>query len=111
MKKIIFAMGIATFLFSCGDKAAGKGPDIEKGSALITKSDCLTCHKVNEVLIGPSYSAVAYKYKGLSDTIVSHLASKIVAGGNGAWGQIPMAAHPGISKEDAELMVHYILAQ
>jgi cytochrome c len=111
MKKIICAIATVSILFSCGDKAAKPGPEAEKGFALISKSDCLTCHKIDEALIGPSYSSVANKYAGYSDTIVTHLANKIVSGGSGVWGPVPMAQHAGISMEDARLMVHYILSQ
>ena len=37
------------------------------------------------------------------------LATKVIAGGQGVWGQIPMIPHPKLSKEDAIAMVKYIL--
>ena len=43
------------------------------------------------------------------DTIVSHLAGKIITGGSGVWGPALMTPHPTVSKEDAEAMVRYIL--
>jgi len=76
---------------------------------LIGKSDCLTCHKVDDILIGPPYRKVAEKYAGMPDTIISHLASKIISGGKGVWGEVPMTPHPAISKSDAEAMVKYVL--
>lgn len=86
-------------------------PDIQKGEALIAKNDCLTCHKIDEKLIGPTYREVAQKYAGLPDTIVPYLAHKVMKGGTGAWGQIPMAAHPALSEADATALVKYVLAQ
>ena len=83
-------------------------PDYKAGLALIGKSNCLTCHKVTEKLIGPAYKDVAVKYAG-SDTAVAYLAKKIVAGGSGVWGTVPMTPHPEISQADAEQMVKYIL--
>ncbi|HPG12254.1 MAG TPA: cytochrome c class I, partial [Chitinophagaceae bacterium] len=58
---------------------------------------------------GPSYRDIANKYGSMSDTIISHLAGKIIAGGNGVWGDVFMTPHAGLSKEDAEAMVEYIL--
>jgi cytochrome c len=86
--------------------AAAAGPD---GKALIAKSDCLTCHKEDAKVIGPSYKEVAKKYEN-TDANVKKLAGKIIAGGSGVWGQIPMTAHPQVSQGDAEAMVKYILS-
>jgi cytochrome c len=83
--------------------AAGKD-----GKALIEGSDCRTCHKDDAKLIGPAYKEVAAKYES-NDKNVKMLAEKIVKGGQGVWGEIPMAGHPNVSQEDAEAMVKYIL--
>ena len=84
--------------------AAGKD-----GKALIAGSDCLTCHKEDAKLIGPAYKDVAKKYEN-NDKNVKMLAEKILKGGQGVWGEIPMAGHPNLSPEDAEAMVKYILS-
>lgn len=86
-----------------------QNPDYKKGLSLIAKSDCPTCHKVDEPLTGPTYRDVANKYANMPDTIVSHLAGKIITGGKGVWGEISMTPHPALPKEDAEAMVRYIL--
>lgn len=83
-------------------------PDYQKGLALVAKSNCLTCHKISEKLIGPAYTDVANKYAG-NDTAVNYLAHKVLAGGSGVWGTTPMTAHPDLSEADAEAMVKYIL--
>lgn len=83
-------------------------PDYVKGLELIGKSDCLTCHKVGEKLIGPSYKDVAEKYEN-TDENIAMLAGKIIKGGQGVWGQIPMTAHPAVTEDDAKAMVKYIL--
>ena len=88
--------------------ATATDPEVKKGLDLIAKSDCLTCHKLNEKVTGPAYADVAEKYKnvpGAADT----LANKIINGGSGNWGSIPMTAHATLSKEDALTMVHYIM--
>ena len=82
--------------------AAGK----HEGLALIEGADCLTCHKVDSKLVGPSYQEVADKYTAAD---VDKLAQKIIDGGVGNWGQIPMTPHAGMSKDNAKKMVEYIL--
>ncbi len=83
--------------------------DIKRGEVLISKSDCLACHKVDTKLLGPSYKDVAAKYPNNAATI-SQLANKIKNGGSGVWGAIPMSPHPGLSDDDAKAMVRYILS-
>lgn len=83
-------------------------PVYQKGLELVAKSDCFTCHKIDEQHTGPSYRSVADKYAGMPDTMVAHLAGKIIKGGAGVWGDVFMTPHP-IPQEDAEAMVRYIL--
>jgi cytochrome c len=90
-------------------KPAEAAPAAGNGKELIAKSDCLTCHKEDAKVIGPSYKEVAKKYEA-SDANVKLLAGKIIAGGQGVWGEIPMSAHPQVSQADAESMVRYILS-
>jgi len=82
--------------------------EIEDGKALIAKSDCLACHKVDEKLVGPPYIAVAEKYPQNQNS-VNDLSKKIVSGGSGVWGTVPMAPHPAIAPADADKMIKYIL--
>lgn len=77
------------------------------GKALIEASDCRTCHQDNAKVIGPSYADVAKKY---SESDVKMLAEKVIKGGKGNWGEIPMTPHPNVSQSDAEEMVKYILS-
>lgn len=83
--------------------------DIETGKALIQKSDCMTCHKLDVKLIGPAFKQVAAKYPATESTYAS-LAARIIAGGSGVWGQIPMASHSSLSPADAKKMTRYILS-
>jgi len=83
-------------------------PDYQKGLALVAKSNCLTCHKIEEKLIGPAYKDVANKYAG-NDTALTYLAHKVISGGKGVWGDVMMTPHPELSEADAEQMVKYVL--
>jgi cytochrome c len=86
-----------------------KDPDYQKGLQLEVANDCKTCHMVETRITGPSFREIADKYAGYPDTIVSHLADKVIKGGTGVWGQALMLPHTALSKEDAEAMVKYIL--
>jgi cytochrome c len=83
-------------------------PDFVNGLALVKQSDCPSCHMVDRKIVGPSYGDVSEKYE-LTDENVERLASHVINGNVGVWGEIPMPAHPALSKEDAELMVKYVL--
>jgi len=93
------------------NRSAGAPPagSFEKGAQLISSSDCLSCHKEKIKIIGPAYEDVAKKYEA-TDENVEMLAGKIIDGGSGVWGDIPMTPHPEISKTDAKEMVRYILS-
>jgi cytochrome c len=125
IKKVFACVALTVALASCGGDSTPKkeeapkeeakkedpssNPDYQKGLALIGQSDCLTCHKVSEASTGPAYSLVANKYAGAADTTITRLARKIIDGGAGAWGAVPMTPHPSVSEEDAVAMVKYVL--
>lgn len=124
VKKICIALSACALFIACGSQgekkentAAGNtttasnnssNPDYQKGLELVAKSDCLTCHKVADKLIGPAYQDIAAKYEA-TDENIEMLAGKIIKGGQGVWGQIPMTAHPQLSEQDAQQMVKYIM--
>src|SRR5688572_28287594 len=107
MKNILALAFILLFFISCGgddskktekDTTANeaaeaditKHPDYQKGLELASKSDCFTCHAIEDKLTGPSYREIANKYASMPDTIISHLAGKVITGGAGVWGEIIM---------------------
>lgn len=79
------------------------------GAKLLAANDCLTCHKVDVKVIGPAYQDVAAKYPA-TEANIDTLANKVIRGGKGNWGDVPMTAHPTISQSDAKDMVKYILS-
>lgn len=121
MRQSLFIIFAVLVFVSCGGNSSKEkksenkteditqNPDYQAGLSLVAKSNCLTCHKIDEVVTGPPYREIANKYAGLPDTIITHLAKKIISGGNGVWGQIFMTPHPDLSQADAEAMVKYIL--
>lgn len=95
-----------------GDAASSSSDSqdlISQGQALVDGSDCKTCHHATNKLIGPAHTAVAEKYE-FTKANVSLLAGKIINGGSGNWGEIPMSPHPDINKSDAEKMAMYVLS-
>ncbi|SHM59109.1 cytochrome c [Chryseobacterium carnipullorum] len=122
MKKLLLAGAVGLLILSCSKKENTEAQDVPSetsavsepvktnlsGDQIIETLDCSGCHAVNERMIGPSYKEIAEKY---SDKDIEMLASKIIEGGSGVWGGVPMAPHPQVSKEDAKKMVEYILSQ
>lgn len=108
----------SVLLISCGGTSESpaqataditQDPAYKKGFALVKASDCLTCHQVDAKGIGPSYREIAQKYEGIGNDQISSVAQKIISGGSGVWGQVPMTPHPDLSQEDATAMLQYIL--
>lgn len=122
-KTLLFLSAITLFLAACGGSsteqtssssstastpAEAKAP-MEPGELLIVKSDCVGCHHTENKLIGPSYKDIAAKYPATKENI-SLLAGKIIKGGKGVWGPVPMTPHSKITEDDAKLMTKYILS-
>jgi cytochrome c len=77
--------------------------------AIMAKSDCNTCHNKDVKTVGPAYIDIAKRYPN-DKQVTEQLVNKVITGGAGNWGEIPMTAHPNLAKEDAQTMVSYILA-
>ena len=76
---------------------------------LMSKSDCYSCHTNDTKLVGPSFKDIARKYSTAPDDI-NLLVDKIINGGSGVWGQVPMQSHSQLSEVEAKEMVNFILA-
>jgi cytochrome c len=75
---------------------------------LAQKKNCMACHAIDKKLVGPSYKDVAAKYAGQKDA-VDKLAQKVVKGGSGAWGAVPMPANPQVTDAEAKQLVGWIM--
>ena len=78
--------------------------------ALATSKNCMACHAVDKKLVGPAFKDVAAKYKN-DKTAVDKLAAKVMAGGGGVWGVVPMPANPQVNEADAKKLVAWVLSQ
>jgi cytochrome c len=76
---------------------------------LIRSSDCKSCHAMDAKSVGPSYMSIANRYKKDSSTI-KNLATKIISGGGGVWGEHSMSAHPQLSQQHAMEIASFILS-
>ena len=77
--------------------------------ALAKSKQCVACHAVDKKLVGPAYRDVAKKYAGQSDA-AAKLAAKIVAGGAGTWGAVPMPANTQVSQAEALQLANWVLS-
>ena len=90
-------------------KQVATAQEIQEGKALISKSDCMACHTLDKKVVGPSYLEVAKKYP-MTEANVNLLATKVIKGGSGVWGQIPMSPHATLSSADSKKMIKYVLS-
>ena len=77
--------------------------------ALAKSKNCMACHAVDKKLVGPSYKEVAAKYAGQKDA-VNKLATKIIKGGSGVWGPVPMPANAQVNEAEANKLAAWVLA-
>ena len=77
--------------------------------ALAKSKNCMACHAVDKKLVGPSYKDVAAKYAGNAKA-VDMLAAKIIKGGSGVWGAIPMPANTQVNEADAKKLAAWVLS-
>ena len=76
--------------------------------ALAKSKGCLGCHAVDKKILGPSYKDVAAKYAG--QDVVDQLAQKVIKGGGGVWGQMPMPPN-SVTLEEAKILVQWVLSK
>ena len=76
--------------------------------ALATAKNCMSCHHAERKLVGPSYKEVAARYAGQKDA-VDKLAAKIIKGGSGVFGAVPMPANTQVNEADAKKLAAWVL--
>lgn len=74
---------------------------------LATKSGCMACHQVDKKVVGPAYQDVAKKYTAKDEAM---LVDKVIKGGAGVWGQVPMPPNAAVKPDDVKTLVKWILA-
>lgn len=100
MKRVLFA------LFAAATLSAPAMAD----QALATSKNCMACHAVDKKLVGPAFKDVAKKYAG-DKSAADKLADKVMKGGSGVWGPVPMPANPQVNAAEAHKLVAWVLSQ
>ncbi|MDH5539494.1 MAG: c-type cytochrome [Rhizobacter sp.] len=90
--------------------AAGIAAPAFANADLAKAKNCMACHATDKKLVGPAYKDVAAKYAGQADA-VGKLAEKIVKGGSGVWGPVPMPANAQVSEAEAKTLAAWVLGQ
>lgn len=83
--------------------------DNPTGEQLVQVHRCYACHELNDALIGPPYQAIAARHTGQKEVMDKVLATKIILGGGGNWGVVPMVPNEHVPEEDAETIARWIL--
>ena len=77
--------------------------------ALAKAKNCMACHSVDKKIVGPAYKDVAKKH-GNDASKAGALADKIMKGGSGVYGAVPMPANTQVSKEEATKLATWVLS-
>lgn len=77
---------------------------------LASKKNCMACHAIDKDVVGPAFKKVAAKYAGDKDA-VDKLTQKVLKGGSGTWGPIPMPANTQVTEAEAKQLVTWVLTQ
>lgn len=77
---------------------------------LAKAKNCMACHAMDNKVVGPGFKEIGVKYAGQKDA-EDKLVQKVLKGGAGAWGPVPMPANPQVSDAEARTLVKWILSQ
>ncbi len=82
---------------------------VNADQALATAKNCMTCHAVDKKVVGPGYKEIATKYAGQKDA-ADKLAAKILKGGAGVFGVVPMPANTQVNEAEAKKLAAWVLS-
>jgi cytochrome c len=85
--------------------------DAAAGMALARRHACVSCHALDQRVVGPSFKEIAARYRGAGAAAGATLVSKMKAGGAGTWGPVPMPPQGHVGDADLELLARWILAE
>jgi cytochrome c len=83
----------------------------DAGAALVSKAMCTACHQMDAASIGPTWRAIAARHAARKQLMTDALVSKVIHGGGGSWGLVPMVPNQRVNEKEARVMVEWILAQ
>lgn len=103
MKRTLMMVGVMV-VSAFASQAALANQDLAKAK------NCMACHAIGSKLVGPAYKDVAAKYAGQKDA-ENKLVAKVMKGGSGSWGPVPMPANPQVTEAEARTLVKWVLSQ
>ena len=125
--KWVVALFMASVLCAACDNKKGtatsevKKPEVKIGAAkpmpydpnmvsLAHRSNCFSCHTIDNKVVGPAWKEVAAKYRG-DASAEEKLVANIAKGSSGVWGNVPMPANsPAVKDNDIRTLVKFILS-
>ncbi len=102
----VVAVSVAVSLLFTADHTLAQDAD-EK---MLDAARCYACHQMAEASLGPPYQAIAARHGANKDVMLDVLARKIVDGGGGNWGNVPMVPNQWVNIEEARAMAAWILS-
>ena len=84
----------------------------QEPEALIDEAGCNGCHQLEQTMLGPSYQAIAERYRGeagAADTLFARMRE----GSEGVWGDTPMPPvdQDTLSDDEMTAVVDWVLSQ
>ncbi|MBI4742984.1 MAG: c-type cytochrome [Betaproteobacteria bacterium] len=80
---------------------------VQADEALAKAKNCMACHNLDKKVVGPAYKEVAKKYSAKDE---AKLVEKVLKGGKGSWGEVPMPPNAAVKPEEAAKLVKWILS-
>jgi cytochrome c len=102
------SMAVALALLVPGP-AAHAQPAVSPMLGFAQSHNCMSCHSVSRNFMGPSFDSVAQRY-GQVEGAQKMLARRIMEGGVGVWGPVPMPANTQLSSDQALALADWILS-
>lgn len=111
-RKRLAVLLLTCALAACSDEEAVRPAVISDAEAaeMLNHYACNACHEVDELRLGPSFHDIALRYADDPDTNEDRLVAKVIHGGAGSWGAVPMVSNPRMPEEDVRQIVHWIMS-
>lgn len=103
-----FARATAALLFALPPLATMAAE--AEGARLFEQKRCYICHDRTRASLGPPLVAIAARHAPQREVMLDVLAHKIVHGGGGNWGVVPMVPNQWVSPREARVLAEWILA-
>lgn len=101
------------FAYNAAQEAKSQGHQLasvaDQAKSLLDANSCMSCHKMEETVVGPALRDVAKKYQN-DPKAMDYLVNKIGNGGSGVWGEMNMPAFAGLGEADLKVLATYVLS-